>query len=219
MTALCCKEIEATGYDEYRCRLSGASVELNCRALDDDPCIPRQALMVRAGSLSIKDVSRDEREAVRTMADRMAGQATMTGGVTDVSVMRPEELDRLQQRLADRRRQIRDGERQRQRLLPRLVARFDKLVGKKVALTVEIEALDTQIEAIREGRPVELTPIRKGRVLSEKQKAAMRENAKKARAAGRAKRGNLTDAERREKMRTYQREYKRRKTAEKRKAA
>ena len=211
-----CQHIEPTGYAEYRCRLSGGSVDADCRSLAEAPCIARKALMVRAGSLSLKDVSRDEREAVRAMADRMAGQGTVTGGVRDVSLMTPEELEALAQRITDRKRQIRHVERQRQRLLPRLAVRLSKLSGKRTMLTLEIDELAAQIEGIKEGRPVELTPMRKGRVLSQAQKAAMRENLTKARAA---KGPKLTDAQRREKNRAYQRDWQRKKKAEKRKAA
>jgi len=44
-----CLHRETMGIEGYQCRISGASVEAACDALDDSLCIPRQALAYAAG--------------------------------------------------------------------------------------------------------------------------------------------------------------------------
>ncbi len=189
-----CQHIEPTGWREYACRLSGASVEPGCRSLDDSPCIPRQAAMVRAGSLQIKDVSKGEREAVRIMAERLEMKDL------NFDELSGEELEEWAARIAGVRRDRRRASRQREKLLPRLQAKLDRLFSKRVALSKDMATIEKQIEGLKEGRPVTITSTRKGP------------------AAVRGSRSTLTEAERREKKAAYQREH-RRKAAEERAAA
>jgi hypothetical protein len=154
MAATICTEIEATGYEEYRCRLSGASVEPTCRQLGREPCIPRKARMVRLGALRLDEIPKDERQTVRAMAEQMA-TATMTGSVRELGDMSDDELYALQKRVLEQRRSRAKAARQRERLLPRLGARRQKLENRIALLVRERDGLDAQIEGLREGRPVE----------------------------------------------------------------
>lgn len=157
LAATICTEIEATGYEEYRCRLGGASVEIQCRSLGRDRCMPRKARMVRIGALRLDQIPRDERQAVRAMAEQMA-TATATGSLREIGDMTDEELYDLQKRVLQQRRARVKAARQRERLLPRLGIRRQKLENRIALLTRDRDALDAQMEGLREGNPIEATP-------------------------------------------------------------
>lgn len=69
-----CRVVEQTGWLEYRCRISGASVEADCRSLSGDPCLPIKALMVHRGQIRIEDVPPRERDAVLAVVARLRGE-------------------------------------------------------------------------------------------------------------------------------------------------
>ena len=60
-----CGAIEATGFLEYRCRISGVSVEGDCWSGARNPCVPLLAVEVEKGRVAIEDVAPRERCCAR----------------------------------------------------------------------------------------------------------------------------------------------------------
>jgi len=60
-----CGAVERTGFLEYRCRISGVSVEGDCRSGARNPCVPLLAVEVEKGPVAIEDVAPRERCCAR----------------------------------------------------------------------------------------------------------------------------------------------------------
>lgn len=150
-----CAYLEQAGYQEYRCRISGASVDTDCgnerEALSRILCLPRKALQVRAGSLRIEQCETFEREVIQHMVEQLSNDGAGLG----LEAMNEQQLDELISRANQRKR----GLRQALRSLPRLEARAKRLRDQRVNLDEQIEGIEQSIAAIGEGR-VALTPVK-----------------------------------------------------------
>ena len=69
-----CGAIEQTGFLEYRCGISGVSVEGDCRSGARNPCVPLLARAVHEGRVAIEEVSPGERDAVLGLVARLRGE-------------------------------------------------------------------------------------------------------------------------------------------------
>ena len=69
-----CGAIEQTGFLEYRCGISGVSVEGDCDSLSGGLCVPLKALAVHKGRVAIEEVSAGERDAVLALVARLRGE-------------------------------------------------------------------------------------------------------------------------------------------------
>jgi len=153
-----CRDVLTVGWQEYVCRLSGASVEANCA--DGGDCIPHKALRYLAGALDINTLPPDERKAVKLMAERI--QET-EAAPQDVDGMTEAQLDALVGKAKERKRALRALRRQGPKLEKRLVL----LHSRKQGLEAEIADIEKALAAIAEGRAAELPGPKKRRLSPE----------------------------------------------------
>ena len=164
-----CKHLRRVGYQEWECDISGVSVGAECASVEASPCLPRKAVMVRAGMLRLEKLPGNERRAVADLVRKLARnevprergdmaegakEQPSKGGLEGVSLeaLTSDELDNLVKQA----RTLRMRRARQARAVPRLEAQRAKLIGQRVDLQKRIGSLDEAIDAIREGRPVDL---------------------------------------------------------------
>lgn len=181
-----CKHIVTTGWEEFACGVTGASVTRGCATPALGLCLPRKGLMVRAGTLRLDELPADERKVVMRMAEQIKANA-----VGDIEQMSDEQLDAM----IARAKELKRARWALMKRLPSIERQRDKLIARRNALQKRIGELQQTIDGIREGKQVEVPagPL-KGRKLgplspaqlAQRHKAAERMRA--ARAAKAAKR-------------------------------
>ena len=62
-----CPHIRPTGFEEYSCAITGASVDLDCGDFTGERCAPMLALDVRDGRLTLDEIMRPMDKAVRSV--------------------------------------------------------------------------------------------------------------------------------------------------------
>lgn len=134
-----CSDLISTGYDEYACRLTGASVDEDCSG----DCIPRKALWYRMGLLPARDIERDERKAVIATASRLRGDHHMY-----IKTLPTKELLALGDQIADETRRRAAAE----QLLPRLEREQTRLDDLIAWAEKRRKDLDRAIDDIRAGK-------------------------------------------------------------------
>ena len=150
-----CQYLDSIGYEEYHCRITGASMPGDCGRLSVEACYPRQALRVKQGLLAIEDVqpARDRDLVMRLMegievekfAEERKPMQPEHSGRLDIEGMTDEQLAEVEARILERKRAMGRAK----KVLP-------GLEKKRTRIVQSLAEINRQIEAVKNGMPVTL---------------------------------------------------------------